>query len=89
MLLVLVTHLVQGILGYHIEAAQVSVSVHEHDSNRPEGDDGENANEWVDPNGCASDFQLKEKQGNISNFMTCSFKTILSQEPICRLKCSY
>lgn len=64
MILVVLTHLVHGILGYNIEAAQKAVSVHEDDGNRPKGDDSENTNKWVYPNGCASDLQLKEKQRN-------------------------
>lgn len=52
------THLVHGIFRYDLDAAQCVAYVHEHDGDRPEGDDGENTYKWVDPNSCACDLQL-------------------------------
>lgn len=49
-------HLVHGILWYDVEAAEESVRVHEDDGNRPKGDDGEDSNERVEPNGCSSNL---------------------------------
>lgn len=53
-------YLVHGVLGNNVEATQKAVGVHEDDGHRPQRGDGEDANERVDPDGCASDFQLQE-----------------------------
>lgn len=54
--MVALTHLVEGVLGYNFNVTQEAVGVHEDNGDRPKGDDGENANEWVNPNGCTSDL---------------------------------
>lgn len=55
-------YLVHGVLGHNIQAAQKTVGVHEDDGHGPQGGDGEDANERVDPDGCTSDLQLQENQ---------------------------
>lgn len=57
---VLRTYLVHGVLWNNIEAAQKAVGVHENDGHRPQGGDGEDADERVDPDGRAGDLQLQE-----------------------------
>lgn len=55
------THLVKSILGYQFDTSQVVFSIHENDTNRPKRKDEEDTNKRVDPNGCTSDAQLKDK----------------------------
>lgn len=55
------THLVQGILWYHVDALYKAVYVHENDGHGPKGGDGENADERVNPNGRTSDLELEKE----------------------------
>ena len=52
------THLVHGVLGHHPNTSQLVVGVHEHDGDRPERCDGEDADDRIDPNRRAGDLQL-------------------------------
>lgn len=65
-------HLVHGVLGNNVEATQKAVGVHEDDGHRPQRGDGEDANERVDPDGCASDLQLQESQRSLASAGVCS-----------------
>lgn len=52
-------HLVHGVFGDDLDRPQGSLQVHEHDGNRPQGNDCQDANKWVDPY-CSSGYtQLK------------------------------
>lgn len=52
-------YLVHGVFGDDLDCPQGSLQVHEHDGNRPEGNDCQDADKWVDPY-CSSGYtQLK------------------------------
>lgn len=52
-------YLVHGVFGDDLDCPQGSPQVHEHDGDRPKGNDCQDANKWVDPYCSSSYTELK------------------------------
>lgn len=56
------SHLVHGVLWDDLERLQRHLKVHEHDGDRPQGYDGQDAHKGVDPYGRTGDTQLERSE---------------------------